>query len=202
MCPKLSQLRRDFVIPKREGRAFTVQTGQTFRIVSPEGKQVGDMTAFGLHDHREKFSSHLTCALNGRSLSSVRNIYSGPPFYNKLMTITNDNHGAHWVHGRCNSFYNRVTHGIETQRNCHDNIVESLIPYGLTEYDIPLDTINVFMVGHFDQQDRFQFSKPLIEAGDFIDIHADRDLLVSISACPNEGEVNDFLPKPLRVQIY
>ncbi len=192
---------RELTIPKREGRAFEVLKGQTFRVISPEGKQVGDMTAFGRHDHREKFSTHLTCAVNGRSFSNVRTLYSGPPFYNLMMTVTDDKYGAHWVHGRCNPFYNKIAHGGEGQRTCHGNIVESLGPYGFTEYDVPLDTFNIFMVGHFDDEERFNFSKPLIEAGDFIDFRAEMDVLVSISACPNEGLVNDFAPKPLNVEI-
>ena len=52
--------------------------GQVLRVISPEGQQVGDMAAFGLQDHREKFSSRLTCTVNGQSLRTVPTLYSGP----------------------------------------------------------------------------------------------------------------------------
>ena len=197
-----SQNTQELMIPKCEGRAFEVLKGQTFKVISPEGKQVGDMAAFGLHDHREKFSSHLTCAVNGRSLRTIRDLYSGPPFYNVMMTVTDDKYGVHWIHGRCNSFYNRVYLGIEDRRNCHDNIVESLEPYGFSEYEVPLDTFNIFMVGHFDEQCRYDFSEPLIEAGDFVEFKAEQDILVALSACPDDGPMNGFLAKPLKVEIY
>jgi uncharacterized protein YcgI (DUF1989 family) len=46
----------------------------------------------------------------------------------------------------------------------------------------------------------------VIERGDYIDFRARMDVLVSISACPNEGElrgeINDYVAKPLGADIY
>ena len=75
-----------------------------------------------------------------------------------MMTVTDDKYGAHLVHGRCNPFYNKVANGIEGQRTCHGNIVESLEPYGFTEYDVPLDTFNIFLPGHFDDEGHFNLA--------------------------------------------
>lgn len=190
----------ELVIPKTEGRAFELLKGQTLRIIAHQGRQVADLFCVNLHDKREKFSTHEATSVDP-SMRSAKVLYSGPPFFQPLLTVSHDRHGMHWIHGRCNAFYYKRRFNVDHSPNCHDNIVNAMQPWGLSIYDVPLDTFNVFMVSHFDDQCRFQFSPPTIEKGDFVDMRADRDLLVAISACPNEDEVNDFAPKDLKIQI-
>ena len=118
-----------------------------------------------------------------------------------MLTIVDDKHGIHWLHGRCtrNSYETRV--GGEPHANCHDNIVGSLKPFGIAEHDVPFDTFNIFMVVNIDENGVYTFGTPLVEKGDYMDFRAEMDLLVAISACPNEDEVNDYTPKPLKVEI-
>lgn len=192
----------ELTIPKREGRAVEVRQGQTLRIVAHEGKQVADLYAVGLRDYREKFSALLTAGMNGRSLSTVSRLYSSPPFYNSMFTITDDLYGIHWVGGRCSSAYYKLHRADELLPNCHTNIVEALKPYEISEYDVPLDTFNVFMNVEIHPDGRYGWTPPAIQAGDYIDLRADMDVLVAISACPNDEAVNDFDPKALQIKIY
>ncbi len=192
------------IIPKAEGHAFEVKRGQVLRVIAIEGKQVGDMTLLSLNDHRERFSAIFTPAMNGRSLRRADALYSGPPFSNVMVNVENDSHGVHWLGGRCNRLLYEAL-GAPGHRNCHDNIVESLAPYGIAEHDVPLDTFNIFMAVDTDAECTFTFRPPVIEKGDFIDFRAAMDVLVAISACPNEGElrgeINDYVAKPLKVEI-
>ncbi len=91
--------------------------------------------------------------------------------------------------------------GVDDRPNCHDNLVKALGPYGVTEYDLPLDTFNVFMVGHVDAENRYSFSPPIADKGDHIAFRAEMDLVVGISACPDDSEINDYAPKPLAIEI-
>jgi uncharacterized protein YcgI (DUF1989 family) len=191
---------RELVIPRCEGRAFEVLKGQLFRVIAIEGKQVGDMTLLNLHDFKERFNAPISCSMNGRTFRRVKNLYSGPPYFNLMLTTVEDKHGVHWVHGRCNRrMYERL--GITNLRNCHDNIVEALRPYGIPEHEVPFDTMNIFMVVDVDSEGRYTFRPPLIEKGDYIEYRAEMDVLVAISACPEVGDVNDNVPKPLKVEI-
>ncbi len=92
----------DTLIPRMEGHAFEVKAGQRLRITAVEGKQVGDLTAFNLNDHRERFSVIFTTSMSDRSVRNVGKLYSGPPFFNEMLSIENDSHGVHWLGGRCN----------------------------------------------------------------------------------------------------
>ena len=195
------KLSNEFIIPKCEGRAFELMKGQILRVIALEGKQVGDMVTLNLRDFRETFSSHTTCSLNGSSFRKATRLYSGPPFFKVMLVIVDDKVGVHWIHGRCTRGRYKVLYGVDNHANCHDNIVEALRPYGPTEYDVPLDTFNIFMVGDIDENNHYTFRPPLAGKGEYIDFRAEMDLLVAISACPDDSEINDYAPKPLKVEI-
>lgn len=193
------KLVRELVIPRCEGRAFEVLKDQFFRVIAIEGKQVGDMTLLNLHDFRERFNAPVSCSMNGRTFRRVKVLYSGPPNFHLMLSTVEDKHGVHWVHGRCNQrMYKRL--GIENHRSCHDNIVEALRPYGIGEHEVPFDTMNIFMVVDVDGDGRYTFRPPIIEKGDYVEYRAEMDVLVAISACPDEA-VNANVPKPLKVEI-
>ena len=199
----MSKIVNELIIPRCEASAFEVSKGQVLRVIAIEGKQVGDMTALSLHDFREKFNSIVTNSANGRSFIKATKLYSGPPGLNVMLTVVDDKVGTHWIHGRCTRQMYKLLHGLEHHRNCHDNITESLRPYGITEYEVPFDTFNIFMKGHVDDNGHYIFEPPLAEKGDYIDFLAEMDLLVAISACPQDlTSVNDFSPKPLKVEIW
>jgi uncharacterized protein YcgI (DUF1989 family) len=193
------------LIPRMEGRAFEMRTGQVLRLVAVEGKQVGDLTAWNLNDHDEQMNVIFSTTMNDRSVSHVRRVFSGAPYFNEMLTIENDNHGVHWLGGRCNRFLYQAM-GAPDHRNCHDNILEAVAPHALTERQVQLDTLNVFMNVVYEPGGTFTFEPPIIERGDYVDFRASMDLLVAISACPNEGdlrgEINDYVAKPLKVEIY
>ena len=90
---------------------------------------------------------------------------------------------------------------MKNHANCHDNIVGSLKPYAIPEHAIPFDTFNIFMAVSVDEDGYYTFERPPVEQGDYIEFQAEMDLLVAIYACPAEDEVNDFAPKPLKVEV-
>lgn len=197
------KLIKELVIPRCEGRAFQVMQGQVFRVIPIEGKQVGDMTLLNLRDFREKFSSQVTVAANNMSFTKATKLYSGPPEMNVMASVVDDPVGVHWIHGRCTRLYYKRFHGLDNHPNCQDNIVEALKPYGLEEHDVPFGTFNIFMNVKVDENAHYFFEAPVADKGDYIDFLAEMDLLVAISACPEEVSiVNDYQPKPLKVEIY
>lgn len=199
----VKEILKEFIITRCEARAFEVLKGRILRVIAVEGKQVGDMTALNLHDFRETFSAIWTSSANDRCLTKAKNLYAGPPTFRKMFDLVEDKYGVHWVHGRCTRQMYELVHGIENHGNCHDNIAEVLGAYGISEYDVPLGTFNIFMNGRFDEDGRYFFDPPLIEKGDSVDFLAEMDLLVAISACPDDlSTINDYTPKPLKVEIF
>ena len=191
----------EFIIPRCEARAFEVLKGQVLRVIAIEGKQVGDMTVLNLHDFRETLSAQCTNSFNGRSLSKAAKLFAGPPTFSEMLSVVDDKVGVHWIHGRCNSFMYKVLFGEENHPNCHDHIAGALQPYGISAYDVPFDTFNIFMNGHVDDNGHYTFDPPLIEQGDYIDFLAEMDVLIALSACPDPSSINDCSPKPLKIEI-
>ena len=197
----MAKLISEVVIPACEGRAYEVLQGQVLRVIAHEGKQVADLTFFNLHNYKERFDVNLTASLNGRQFRTAEFLSTNPPFYNIAFNVEHDQYGFNWLHGRCNpKLYER--RGAPGHSNCQDNIVEALKPYGIAEESIPTDTFNVFMAGDTDLAAHYSFPVPPVEAGDYLDLRAQMDALVAISACPSDDEVNDFAPKALKIQIW
>jgi hypothetical protein len=195
------KLVREFVIPRCYGQAFEVLKGQLFRVIAVEGKQVGDMTLFNLRDFKERFNAPVSCSMNGGTFRKVKTLYSGPPHFNAMLTTVDDKYGVHWVHGRCTWMTYKRLYGVENHRSCQGNIVEAVHSYGIPEHDVPFDTMNIFMVSDVDAEGHYAFHPPLIQKGDYIEYRAEMDVLVALSACPNEDVVNDNAAKPLKVEV-
>lgn len=192
----------ELTIPRQEGRAFKVMTGQALRVIQVEGPQVGDMTLFNLNDMRERLSPERTATANGRSLRKAAKLLSGSPWENVMMTVSDDKVGVHWIHSsRCCRTSYKVHFNLDNHRNCQDNLAQCLAPHGIAEHDIP-GTFNLFMNVAVDADCRFTILRPVSKKGDYIDLLAEMDLLVAISACPNDiGPTNDYAAKPLKVEV-
>ncbi|MEE9325631.1 MAG: urea carboxylase-associated family protein [Dehalococcoidia bacterium] len=193
----------EFLIPKAEGRAFELTKGQFFRVIEIDGKQVGDMTSLNLHDFRERLSPERTATANNRCFRKATKLYSGSPWERVMMTVIDDKVGVHWIHSsRCCRLSYKYIFNLDDHRNCQDNLAECLGPYGIADYDIP-GTFNIFMNVEVDEDCHFTIKPPASEKGDYIEFRAEMDLLVAISACPNDcGPTNDGVAKPLKIGIF
>jgi uncharacterized protein YcgI (DUF1989 family) len=208
----------EFVVPASHGRGFVVPTGHTLRIEEIEGKQVVDATFQNADNLRETFHAGQTTALNmlggTGNLKSVRYLYSRPPYENVLMEVTDDPVGVNfaWMGGRCTRkiYELRNARGIgrrvelEGHRTCQQNLEEALAPFGV-EPDMVPDVFNIWMNNDDEATVREQhmvFLPPVADVGDYIELRAEMNVLVGISACPNDqDEVNDRTPKPLGIKI-
>jgi uncharacterized protein YcgI (DUF1989 family) len=208
----------DFVIPARYGRGFVVRKGQILRIEEIEGKQVVDATFLNADNHREGFHAGQSLALNMLggvgSLKQVRYLYSRPPYENVLMTVVDDPVGVNfaWMGGRCTRriYEIRNERGIgrpvdpEQHRTCQQNLEEALAPFGIEPDAVP-DVFNIWMNNDDEatfRENRMHFLDPVADQGDYIELTAEMNVLVGISACPNDQDrVNAGQPKPLGIKI-
>ena len=193
---------KELIIPSCEGRSFTVKKGQILRIIEVEGPQAVDMIAFNLHDLKESFSAWLTRHLSG-SFTRAEKLYSKLPAANVMFTVLNYRPGIFWLSpGRCNILSYRIFHGVKGyHKNCQDILAECIKEYGMSEYDVP-EVLNIFMNAKFKKDGSYEFSASPVKKGDYVDLLAEMDCLVAISACPDDfGSYNEYKPKPLKIQL-
>ena len=188
-------------IPAQTGTAFTIKQGQTARIIDVSGDQVADLFCTAVQSPDEVLSSGHTLDYNGKIFFSEGDVlYSNK--INPMLTITADQVGKHiMLYAPCSQEMFAKSYGAkEAHANCFENLSSSLTKFGvqLPPLAVPL---NLFMNIEISQQGKISIQPPRSKAGDSIDLSAEMDLVVGVSACA-AGVCNDFSWTPIEVEIY
>ncbi|MEO5287077.1 urea carboxylase-associated family protein [Limosilactobacillus sp. WILCCON 0053] len=168
------------------GQTFKVKANQTLTIIDLEGEQVVDFTAFCQPDDKEFLSmSRSRAALMRKVFTTGDTLYTN--LSKPMLVIEEDTFGIHdSTYSSCDSADYLRYGGITNHRNCKQNFIDNLAPYGIEEWRLP-DPWNIFQntpdmssIISGAQADELKHSK----AGDSITLRFLRDSLVAISACP------------------
>ena len=189
-------------IAARQGAAFEVREGERIQIVDQAGKQTAILVAFKKDDHGEWASTTHTSEglgsimlrLNGHIISNRRNW---------MLRLEEDTVGRHdMLTPACDGRRYLDYYGLVDHPNCKDNLTTALAEFGIPYEPLP-DPINFFMHVGILGDGAIEVREPLSEAGDFVVLRALTDLVVAISACPNERNAqNDRTPSDLLVRIF
>ncbi len=211
------------IVPPRDGRAFTVPGGHFFRIVCPEGSQVGDLNLWNARDLSERFFSGKTRALHATHVSTGDRLWSTLPTLRPMATITHDTlawygwdqdgAGVHDVIGtRCDPYTNLLLTGAEYHHCCHSNLSRALaaeLNIAPREAEPHIhDVLNVFMCTGFTRDTHQYFMKASpARRGDYIEFFAEMDLLGALSACPGgdcsaSHSSDEAACHPLLVEVF
>jgi urea carboxylase-associated protein 1 len=195
---------RDEIVPAKGVTAFEMHRGQTVRIEDVEGQQAIDLICYNLGNLAEKFWAAHTAKINGTIYITTGHVlYSdqaGP-----MMTVIEDTVGVNdIICGSCSYALDLVRYGEgKASKGCMDLFEESIRPWGLERKDIPM-CFNIFLDYPVGSEGEVAINKdPVSKPGDHVDLRAEMDLLVSITACPQENNpCNGFNPTPIRVAAY
>ena len=207
----------------RDAACCNVPAGAFFRITSVEGSQVGDLNLWNAADLNERFYSGKTRALHGTHLSTGDRMWSSFPNLRPMATITSDTldwygfdefgGSVHDVIGtRCDPYTGRLLSGGDYHYCCHSNLTRALAKH----CDLPLheaemhvhDVLNVFMCTGFTRDTGQYFMKASpVRPGDYLEFHAEIDLIVGLSACPggdcsSEHSSDEAACYPLLIEVF
>lgn len=186
----------------QSGCALRLARGHTLRIVSPTGGQVADLVAFGADDPDEWLSS-------GRTIDYAESIYVtvGTVLYSNrstpMLTITADTAGRHdFLLAPCSPEMFRRVYGVEGHHpSCFENLATHLASYGIAPDRIPT-TLNLFMAVTTDPiTGRIEIGPPSSRPGDHVDLRAETDLVVGVTACSAEI-TNNWTLGPIDVEVH
>jgi hypothetical protein len=196
-------------IPARHGRGYTVGAGQILRIFCPEGPQVADLCVFARDDPSEQFWSGRTRVVHGGHLNVGDHLWSCPPISRPMMTFIADTvvheplpFGARshdLLFCRCDARLYKNLYGLTNARNCNDNLVEAIAPFGLASTDVH-DPFNVFMTTGINEQGRPFYLPSDSKKGDYVELYAEIGCIVALSACP--GGSAGPRSNPLGISIF
>jgi uncharacterized protein YcgI (DUF1989 family) len=172
-------------IPPKSGTALAVKQGDILRVTDVEGQQACDFVAFNSNDYHDFFSAGKTRLNAWRvRISTGDRLYSNQNHV--LFTIVEDTVGIHdLLLPACNSdLYDRFF-GVGRRPGCLELLQQALQPYGIDPALIP-DPFNLFTKTVVSQERELVICEPASRAGDHIDLRAEMDCIVGLTACPED----------------
>ena len=194
------------VIPAGESWIYPIIKGQTLRIVDMEGNQAVDTLFYDAHDYADRYDfqntiraqSNIYLTAGSRLMSSKGNV---------LLTIVADTCGRHdTLGGACATESNQVRYALDKghMHACRQSFLAALLKYdnGLEKRDIP-NNINFFMNVPVTPDGGLTFEDGISEAGKYVEMRAERDVLGLISNCPQlNNPCNAYNPTPIQVLVW
>lgn len=180
---------------------------QTLRIVDLHGNQAADTLFYSLADPAERYSAMDT-------IREQKNVYltAGTTLLtnmgNPMLTITADTCGRHdTLGGACATESNTVRYALEkkTMHACRDSWMLAVAEneqFGISKRDIT-HNINFFMNVPVTEQGGLTFADGISEAGKYVEMQAEMDVIVLISNCPQlNNPCNAYNPTPIGLYIW
>ena len=174
-------------IAPRSGAAFRLRRGQRLQVIDAQGGQVSDLFAVDAHDLDHWLSS-------GRSIDYADTIYltTGHQLYSNrsqpMFTIVRDDaDGCHdFLLTPCSHDTFEILYGDpDHPPGCFENLSGALAAFGVAP-DRIATTFNIFMDVSIGDDGRLSLTPPSTRAGDLLELRAEMDLIVGLTACAAE----------------
>jgi uncharacterized protein YcgI (DUF1989 family) len=195
-------------VPAREGRGVRVAAGGRFRVIDPEGGQVGDLFAFCANDVSEYASAEHTRVYVNRLFPRVGEHFVTNRRRPILHFEEDTSPGVHdMLCAACDpSRYAGL--GVEGwHASCQENLQRAMAELGHERVEVP-QPINLFMnipvtMATPNQGDgEIGWEPALTQPGDSVTFRAERDCYIVVSACPQDIVViNRKNPTPLVIEV-
>lgn len=186
----------------RRGTAFEVREGERFQVLDQSGKQTCPLIACKRDDHEEWASpahtreglGSIMLRLDGEIVSARRT---------PLLRLEEDTVGRHdLTMPLCDGRRYLDRYGLADHQNCRDNLATALGEYDIAGDRLP-DPINLFMHIAILGRGELEVREPLSESGDYVVFRALTDLIVAVSACPQDQDAqNGQGPTDLIVRVF
>ncbi len=188
-----------------EGKAVSLERGQSIRIIEAFGAQVVDTWAFNSGDMSEFMSmSHSRSCLERLAPKVGDALYTNRR--RPILSLVEDTSpGTHdTLLSACDlERYRLLGCSSDYHRNCVDNLKSALAPLG---YDNPPkpDPLNLFEHVSCSADNKLRIEPPHSVIGDYVVLHAEMAVIVVMSACPMDmvpTNGKDMRPKAVQYEV-
>lgn len=198
----MSMIIQEVIVPAEEGRGVYVEQGQLLDIVDVEGHQVGDIIAWFRNDPSEYMSPSHTVSCNATvALGTGSQVFSNRR--NPVFTIVRDDVEKHDMIVPCcdHERYFR-DYGLTDHPHCLGSLEQARDLLG-EDYELHGETAwNVFMHNRVEPDGSVVTDPAAHEAGATITLEVHKDLVVLLSACPQDlTPCNDFNPTSMMLRV-
>jgi uncharacterized protein YcgI (DUF1989 family) len=173
-------------IPAREGRAFRVPAGGSFRVIDPEGEQVADLFCFVAGDVAEYLSAEHTRVALGRLFPRVGEAWVTNRRRPILSFVADDSPGVHDMLCAACSPSRYVQLGVaEWHASCEENLQQAMAGLGYDAIEIP-QPVNIFEANPVGADGSLGIDPAPTSPGDAVTLRAELDAIVVVTACPQD----------------
>ncbi|WP_158892027.1 MULTISPECIES: DUF1989 domain-containing protein [unclassified Pseudomonas] len=174
------------ILQATRGVAVKVCKGEAISIINLHGNQVVDAWAVNLNDSGEYSALEHTRSINSNIFFETGMTLVSTLRRAMLTLIEDSSPGRHdTLLCPCNSAIYQELGCTEYHRNCTDNFHEALAEQGMRCACTPA-SLNLFMNVPVAQDGSVQRVPPRSHAGDRVTLRAEMDLMVVLSACPQD----------------
>ena len=195
---------RSTIVPARYGKAVPLAAGETVSVVNTHGTQVVDTWAFARAEPAEFMSMAHTRSVNSRVFPTTGQAFVSIRRRPMLRLVSDTSPGIHdTLLCACNQAIYAELNAPPGHRSCEDNLHEALAEHGVRIGFTPAP-LNLFMNVATDAAGAVIRGVPASRPGDAIAFTAAMDLLLVLSACPQDiTAINseDRTPRDVEVRI-
>jgi uncharacterized protein YcgI (DUF1989 family) len=189
------------VIPAGQGLAFRIRAGDRFRLVDPEGGQVGDLFAFAATDPTEYLSAAHTRTAVSRLFPRIGEDFLTNRRRPILTLLADTSPGVHdMLIAACDpARYDAL--GAVGHASCADNLRIALSQLAIATPVVP-QPVNVFMNIPVGADGDLSWLPAPSRPGDAVTFEADMDCVIVVSACPMDlNPINGDQPTSLAIDF-
>jgi uncharacterized protein YcgI (DUF1989 family) len=173
-------------VPARRGRAVRLREGQSIRIVNTHGHQVCDTWAFSAEDPHEFLSLEHTRPTLGKIFPTKGDFLYSNRRRPILYFADDTSPGIHdTIVAACDDYRYGLLGCTDYHDNCTDNLIAAMRAIHATLPEIP-QPLNLWMNIPVKPDGRIEWGEPLSKAGDYVILRAEMDVVVAMSACPQD----------------
>ena len=183
-APVESKIIRREIVPGGWYWTTRLDRGDALRLINVTGGSCISVLAWNAYDRSERLNHADTIKVQW-----VANLQKGRVILSDmgrvLFSIVEDTSGKHdAVVGGSSPESNRTRYGAGRHRNTRENFISAAAKLGLDRRDVH-PCVSFFAPVSVGADGRFKWNDGVRQAGDFVDLRAEMDLLVALSNCPH-----------------
>ena len=189
-------------VPAREGRAVELARGDRIRVIDPNGGQVADVFAFCAGNLREYHSAEHTRVFVGRLFPHVGEQFVTNRRRPILTLAADESPGVHdMLCAACDPSRFALLGAQGWHASCQENLQKAMAALGHDDIEIP-QPINLFMNIPVGLDASIGFERAQTKAGDSVTLRSELDVVVAVSACPQDMiPINSLNPTDIVLEV-
>ena len=194
---------KKIIIPARHAKATLVKKRQHIKVINTHGTQVVDCWALNA-DNMGEFMSMEHCRVALERVCPRKGDTMVTNRRRPILKIMEDSaDGTHdTLLAACDRYRYQQLGCKEYHRNCTDNFWEGLVEIGMKPIELP-SPFNLWQNTPVESNGVIKPNPPVSKKGDYIVLRAEMDLVVCLSACPQDiTSICGNKPRSAHFEIY